>query len=88
LPLLELVQYAKASIDDLMSDAARAFVEQLLVSSAQSRQSGNSGRVRVLAVLYTDTVYRRIATPDSPQPIESDHDIEAAFRAMWKKWCN
>ena len=35
LPLLELVQDAKASIDDLMSDAARAFVEQLLVISAR-----------------------------------------------------
>jgi transposase-like protein len=35
LPLLSLVEDAKASIDDLMSDAARAFVEQLLVLSAQ-----------------------------------------------------
>lgn len=35
LPLLELVQDAKASIDELMSDAARTFVEQLLVCSAQ-----------------------------------------------------
>lgn len=35
LPLLELVQDARASIDELMSDAARSFVEQLLVCSAQ-----------------------------------------------------
>lgn len=35
LPLLALVEDAKASIDDLMSDAARHFVEQLLVLSAQ-----------------------------------------------------
>lgn len=35
LPLLELVQDAKVSIDELMSDAARTFVEQLLVISAQ-----------------------------------------------------
>ncbi len=35
LPLLELVQDAKASIDELMNDAARQFVEQLLVVSAQ-----------------------------------------------------
>jgi transposase-like protein len=35
LPLLALVEDAKASIDELMSDAARAFVEQLLVISAQ-----------------------------------------------------
>jgi putative transposase len=35
LPLLELIQDAKASIDELMSDAARTFVEQLLVCSAQ-----------------------------------------------------
>jgi hypothetical protein len=35
LPLLELVQDARASIDELMNDAARTFVEQLLVVSAQ-----------------------------------------------------
>ena len=35
LPLLELIVDAKASIDELMSDAARSFVEQLLVLSAQ-----------------------------------------------------
>ena len=35
LPLLELVQDARASIDELMSDAGRHFVEQLLVLSAQ-----------------------------------------------------
>lgn len=35
LPLLELVQDARASIDDLMNDAARTFVERLLVCSAQ-----------------------------------------------------
>jgi putative transposase len=35
LPLLELVQDTRASIDELMSDAARTFVEQLLVLSAQ-----------------------------------------------------
>ncbi len=35
LPLLELVQDAQASIDELMSEAARTFVEQLLVLSAQ-----------------------------------------------------
>jgi transposase-like protein len=35
LPLLELVQDAKASIDELMSDTAQALVEQLLVVSAQ-----------------------------------------------------
>lgn len=35
LPLLELVQDAKASIDELMNGAARQFVEQLLVVSAE-----------------------------------------------------
>ena len=35
LPLLQLVQDARASIDELMSDAARSFVERLLVVSAQ-----------------------------------------------------
>jgi len=35
LPLLTLIHDAKASIDELMSDTARIFVEQLLVVSAQ-----------------------------------------------------
>lgn len=35
LPLLELVEDARTSIDELMSEAARGFVEQLLVLSAQ-----------------------------------------------------
>lgn len=35
LPLLELVEDARASIDELMMEAARGFVEQLLVLSAQ-----------------------------------------------------
>lgn len=34
-PLLALIEDAKASIDELMSDTARAFVEQLLIVSAQ-----------------------------------------------------
>jgi putative transposase len=35
LPMLELIEDAHASIDELMSEAARGFVEQLLVLSAQ-----------------------------------------------------
>lgn len=35
LPMLELLENAQASIDELMNDAARALVEQLLVLSAQ-----------------------------------------------------
>lgn len=35
LPLLDLVHNARASIDELMNDAARCFVEQLLLCSAQ-----------------------------------------------------
>lgn len=35
LPLLELVRDAKASVDELMMGAARQFIEQLLVMSAQ-----------------------------------------------------
>ena len=35
LPMLELIENARASIDELMSEAARGFVEQLLVLSAQ-----------------------------------------------------
>ena len=51
LPLLELIQDAKASIDELMSDAARTFVEQLLVCSAQevagAKHPGkHTGRIR------------------------------------------
>src|SRR5262245_4455697 len=36
LPILELVEDARASIDELMNGAARGFVEQLLVLSAQA----------------------------------------------------
>ena len=35
LPMLELIENARTSIDELMSEAARGFVEQLLVLSAQ-----------------------------------------------------
>jgi putative transposase len=35
LPMLELLENAQASIDELMNEAARAFIEQLLVISAQ-----------------------------------------------------
>ena len=35
LPLLELIETARTSIDELMSEAARGFVEELLVLSAQ-----------------------------------------------------
>jgi transposase-like protein len=35
LPMLELIENATASLDELMSEAARGFVEQLLVLSAQ-----------------------------------------------------
>ena len=35
LPMLELIENARASIDELMNGAARGFVEQLLVLSAQ-----------------------------------------------------
>jgi putative transposase len=35
LPMLELLENAQASIDELMNDAARALIEQLLVLSAQ-----------------------------------------------------
>lgn len=40
LPMLELVQDARASIDELMSEAAKSFVEQLLVLSAQEVAGG------------------------------------------------
>ena len=37
LPMLELIENAQASIDELMNDAARSLIEQLLVLSAQER---------------------------------------------------
>ena len=37
LPMLELIEDARASVDELMADAARGFVEQLLMLSAQER---------------------------------------------------
>jgi transposase-like protein len=47
LPLLELVRDAKASVDELMMGAARQFIEQLLVISAQevagARRPGKKG---------------------------------------------
>jgi putative transposase len=35
LPMLELLENAQASVDELMNEAARAFIEQLLMMSAQ-----------------------------------------------------
>lgn len=47
LPLLELVQDARTSIDELMLEAARSFVEQLLVLSAQEVAGGKQqGKAR------------------------------------------
>ena len=47
LPMLELLEGAKASIDELMHDSAVALVEQLLVLSAQelagAKQRGRDG---------------------------------------------
>lgn len=47
LPMLELVENAQASIDELMGDAARTLIEQLLVSSAQqvagAKHQGRAG---------------------------------------------
>ncbi|MHB8405162.1 MAG: hypothetical protein ACYDCJ_07045 [Gammaproteobacteria bacterium] len=40
LPLLDLVEDARASIDELMAEAATAFVEQLLVLSAEEVAGG------------------------------------------------
>ena len=37
LPMLELIEDAQASIDELMNDAARTLIEQLLLISAQER---------------------------------------------------
>lgn len=46
LPMLELVENAQATIDELMGDAARTLIEQLLVSSAeQVAGAKHQGRV-------------------------------------------
>ena len=38
LPMLELLENAQASVDELMNEAARAFIEQLLMMSAQGKR--------------------------------------------------
>ena len=48
LPMLELIEDARASVDELMSEAARTFVEQLLVLSAEEVAGGQSARAGAL----------------------------------------
>lgn len=60
LPLLELVQDAKASIDELMSDAARTFVEQLLVCSAEEIAGNKHPGKRLGAIRWHGTQPGRI----------------------------
>ena len=52
LPILELVENARASIDELMNGAARGFVEQLLVLSAQEVAGAKHPGRRVGEVLW------------------------------------
>jgi transposase-like protein len=52
LPLLELVQDARAGIDELMNDAARTFVEQLLVCSAREIAGTKHPGKRTLAIRW------------------------------------
>lgn len=60
LPLLELVQDARASIDALMNDAARTFVEQLLVCSAQDIAGTKHPGKRTLDIRWHGTQPGRI----------------------------
>lgn len=60
LPLLELVQDARASIDELMNDAARTFVEQLLVCSAQEIAGTKHPGKRTLDIRWHGTQPGRI----------------------------
>ena len=46
LPMLELLENAQASIDELMNEAARAVVEELLLASA-SKIAGDKHRGKV-----------------------------------------
>ena len=52
LPLLELVENARASIDELMNGAARGLVEQLLVLSAQEMAGAKHPGWRLGEVLW------------------------------------
>jgi transposase-like protein len=61
LPLLELVRDARASIDELMNDAARTFVEQLLVCSAEEIAGRKHPGKRTLGIRRHGTQPGRIA---------------------------
>lgn len=61
LPLLALVQDARASIDELMNDAARMFVEQLLVCSAEEIAGPKHPGKRAGDVRWHGTQQGRIA---------------------------
>lgn len=59
-PMLELVENAKASIDELMSETARSFVEQLLVMSAEEVAGAKHPGRRAGAVGWHGTQAGRI----------------------------
>lgn len=59
-PMLELVENARASIDELMSETARSFVEQLLVISAEELAGAKHPGRRAGAVRWHGTQAGRI----------------------------
>lgn len=59
-PMLELVENAKASIDELMSETARSFVERLLVMSAEELAGAKHPGRRTGAVGWHGTQAGRI----------------------------
>ena len=61
LPILELVENARASIDELMNGAARGFVEQLLVLSAQELAGAKHPGRRMGEVLWHGSQPGRVA---------------------------
>ena len=70
LPLLELVRDAKASVDELMMGAARQFIEQLLVISAQEVAGAKHPGRKVGAVRWHGRQPGRIALAERTLSVE------------------
>jgi hypothetical protein len=69
LPILELIETARTSIDELMNEAARGFVEQLLVLSAQEVAGAKHPGRREGGVLWHGSQSRTAAQPIQPTNI-------------------
>lgn len=70
LPLLELVKDAKASVDELMMGAARQFIEQLLVISAQEVAGAKHPGRKVGEVRWHGSQPGRIALAERKLAVE------------------